>query len=55
MSRNDIYHEKKGGEQMRGIVFMVGVVALTPLRRVWFAWFILIVIGLMVASVYLLH
>jgi len=43
---------------MRGIVFMAvlaGVVALTPLRRLWFAWFVLIVIGLMVASVYVLH
>jgi hypothetical protein len=43
---------------MRGIVFMAaltGVVVLTPLRRSRFVWFLLVVIGLMVASVYLLN
>ena len=43
---------------MRGILLMAaltGVVVLTPLRRLRFAWFLLIMIGLMVASVYLLN
>jgi hypothetical protein len=43
---------------MRGIVFMAvltGTVMLTPLRRSRFAWFLLVMIGLLVASVYLLN